>query len=463
VPSHTTFATEEIMMKTNFTELVEQLATILRGGATYMRYNGVHFYTEYQKAPCRDWHSREQRKYPLHPAVLRALESDHQPNDWHLLTLEWPHVSEDSTRLAYTRDDRAGEADRQTVTTVGKYLTRHFKTMPDHEVRNLVALYSAGESCKFVHTLAEMIHHIHQGPTSCMGGDKSFDVRCVDGERRHPYQVYDPKYGWHMAVRIENSDTVGRALCMSNGDDKYFVRSYRKNGNGYSHADERLEAWLESQGYSKQSYWESETKLAYYETGGGDILAPYIDGGHQYVDVCGNHLEICSDGEYECTSTSGFAQETSGDSCNDCGDRIREGDGYWVGRHEEQQVCQSCCDAEYYYAYGARGNKYYVHNHDMVEVNGEYYHDDYLSDNGIVRLENGDYEEMDNCVSINDEWYHCDDERICRPEDRDDYCLIEDCWLCEESNNWYTDDTACVEVDGSLYHPDHAPEQTTEE
>ena len=96
-------------MKTNFNELVEQLATILRGGAKYQQHNGDYWYTAYQTAPARDWHNREQIKYPLHPAIVKALESDHRPTDWHLLTLEWPHVSEtDSTRRAYTRDERSG-------------------------------------------------------------------------------------------------------------------------------------------------------------------------------------------------------------------------------------------------------------------------------------------------------------------------------------------------------------------
>ena len=452
-------------MKTNFTDLVNDLALILRGGATYQRYSPERrYYTEYQTCPARDWHGREQRKYPMHPAVLRALESDHRPYDWHALTLEWPHVSEtDSTRLAYTRDDRAGEADRQTVTTVGKYLTRHFRDMPDHEVRNLVALYAAGETCKWVYTMAEMLHHILRGPTSCIGG-RPFEVHCADGERRHPYQVYDPKYGWHMAVRIENDNTVGRALCMADGDSKYFVRSYRKNPDGYSPADERLEAWLISQGYTKQSYWEYDTRLAYYEVNSGEILAPYIDGGNQYVDIYGNHLEISRDGEYECSNTSGIVQDGNGKDCQDCGDRVRDGDGYWVGRHEDSLVCEGCCENNYYHAYGRNGNQYYVHDNNVVRVGDDFYDEDYLSDNEIVELENGDYASMDDCVLINDDWYLTDDERVVYCEDVEDYCLTEDCWQCGASGNWYTDDTAAViDAGGNMYHPDHAPEQETTE
>jgi hypothetical protein len=452
-------------MKANFTELVTDLARILRGGATYQevfrRDDGTYFTaTRLQDCPARDWHTREQIKYPLHPAVEKALASDHRPHDWHLLTLEWPHVSEtDSSRIAYTRDERAGMADRQVITTVGKYITRHFPTMPDHEVRNLAALFAVGDSCKFVHTMAEMLYHLVNGPSSCMA--KDFDVRCEDGVRRHPYQVYDPKYGWHMAVFVRNGVTLGRALCMREGDTGYYVRSYRRDDN-YSHSDERLESWLESQGYSKQDYWERDTKLALYKANGGEILAPFIDGGHQYVDICGNHLEISSSGEYECSNTSGYASG-GGEQCDDCGDRFSEGDGYWVGRYEDSQVCQSCCDNNYYYSYGARGHQYYVHQDNVVHVGDEVYDEDYLSDNGIVALEDGDYAQMDDCVLINDDWYLTDDDRICRPEDSDDYCLTEDCWQCEESGNWYTDDTASVEIAGCLYHPDNAPEQETTE
>lgn len=453
-------------MKANFTDLVFQLATILRGGATYQEWyrrdDGTCFTaTRWQDCPARDWHTREQIKYSLHPAVEKALASDHRPHDWHLLTLEWPHISEtDSSRIAYTRDERAGMADRQVITTVGKYITRHFPTMPDHEVRNLAALFAVGDSCKFVHTMAEMLYHLVNGPSSCMARD--FDVRCDDGVRRHPYQVYDPKYGWHMAVFVRNGATLGRALCMREGDTGYYVRSYRRDDN-YSHSDERLESWLESQGYSKQSYWESDTKLAYYEVSGGGILAPYIDGGHQYVDICGNHLEISSSGEFECNNTSGYA-EGGGEECSDCGERFSDGDGYWVGRYEDSQVCSDCCDNYYYYAYGARGNQYYVHTDNVVHVGDEVYHEDYLGDNGIIELENGDYALMDDCVCINDEWYEFEDSRIVRCEDDGEYYLEDEgCWQCQESGNWYSDDVESIEVDCKQYHPDHAPEQTTEE
>jgi len=447
----------------DYASWIRDLALILRGGADYYDWCRRNIRTRsFQDCLARDWHGREQRRYPMHPAVLKALElsPEHRPYDWHLLTLEWPHVSEtDSTRLAYTRDERAGHADRQTVTTVGKYLTRHFPTLPDHVVRNLVALYSAGDSCKLVHTMAEMLHHLFNGPSSCMTRD--MEVRCADGVRRHPYQVYDPKYGWHMAVRMFNGETVGRALCMSDGNTKYFVRSYRRAEN-YSPADEQLEAWLVSQGYEKQSRWDDDDKLAYYEVDRGDILAPYIDGGTQAVSLYGDHLRIDRNGEYDCSQTGGTASGGGSETCEDCGDRFADGDGYWVGVNGElAHICSSCCDNEYTYVYGRRQDMYFVHSRYAIEIGGHYYDEDYLSDNDIVALENGDYADMDNCVMVGDDWYLFEDERVCRPEDSDDYWLTEDCWQCEESGCWYTDSTESVEVDGKTYHPDNAPEQET--
>jgi hypothetical protein len=449
-------------MKINFIELVRQLAEILRGDAYHRvpdRYGSYDVMR--QDAPARDWHTREQRKYPLHPAVVKALESDHRPTDWHLLTLEWPHVSEsDSKRLAYTRDDRAGDADRQVITTVGKYITRHFPTMPDHEVRNLVALYAAGESCKFVHTMAEMIHHLHRGPHSCMVSAR--EIRCDDGEVRHPYQVYDPKYGWHMAVRIENDDTMGRALCVDNGvHAKYFVRTYAKTG-GYSYADEKLHAWLLEQGYEHRNSYMDGTKMAYYPTA-DDFLAPYLDGNQQHVDTRGDHLRISSNGEYECDCTNGEPSGGGRIECEDCNNRFDDGDGYWVGIHEETHVCGSCGNDDYTYAYSRRGNQYYIRNDDTVEINGSWYDTEYLCDNNIVELHDGEYEDLDNCVEIDGEWYRTDDDDVCFAEDVEEYRLKEDCWMCEESGNWYNDEDMQVEVDGKLYHTDNAPEQTTEE
>jgi hypothetical protein len=93
-----------------------------------------------------------------------------------------------------------------------------------------------------------------------------------------------------------------------------------------------------------------------------------------------------------------------------------------------------------------------------VYCNDEYYDEDYLDDNEIVCLENGDYESLDNAVEVSGEWYHVDDERITRAEDTDEYALTADCWQCAESGNMYTDDCEdYTEYEGERYHDDYIP------
>jgi hypothetical protein len=138
---------------------------------------------------------------------------------------------------------------------------------------------------------------------------------------------------------------------------------------------------------------------------------------------------------------------------------------YWVGRWEDRRVCCSCCDNDYTYAYGNNGNQYYIHNDDVVDVHGDWYDVNYLSDNDIVTLADGDYSHIDNAVYIeaHDEYYADDDSDICYAEDTGRYELRDDCWQCSDSDKWFTDDVDYVEVDGDKYHPDYAPEEDDED
>jgi hypothetical protein len=415
-----------------------------------------------------DWCYREMGRYPAHPAVLAALKHA-RPHNWQQLLLEWPHQSlSDASRVAYTRDERAGETDKQTLTSIGKYLRRHWPdtdTMPDHTIRDLVARYGTNVEYKIVRTMAEMIHHLHQGPGSCMVWSRE-GARCSDGQVRHPYQAYDPKFGWAMAVGILNGETLSRALIIDKPDSKYFVRTYLKPaGDGYSQVDGGMENWLTEQGFEKQYSWRDGERLAYYPTS-DHFLAPYLDGSDKRAALSdvGNDtavLVIDSDGDYVLNHTDGtpeYEDDEDTFSCEQCGDRTDNDDGYWVNRQEDEQICQSCLDNNYTCVYGRRGNQYYISSDYAVYVDGEYYDEDYLEDNSIVRLTNDEYEHTDNAVEINGDWYHIDDEDICMAEDTEEYALRDDCWQCAESCNWYTEDcTDYTEYEGERYHDDYIP------
>lgn len=394
----------------------------------------------------REWFAREARSAPMHKFVTKAIEMC-RPDDWQKLLLQWPHLSDanpdDYTKVAYTRDEKAGIANKQTVTSLGKYLRAHFSTMPDDAIRDIVALAQASQArIKIVRTTAEMIYHLHKGPGSCMKWDSAEDgVEGADGDQHHPYEAYAPELGWGMAVRIEAGDTVGRALVYEADGKKLFVRSYKKS-DGYSHSDEQLEAWLTAEGYTHAGSWRN-CFIKVIPTNEFDcgFIAPYLDGDDQDVEHHGDKLKIVRSGEFICNNTDGSADE-HGEQCSDCGDRVRDGDGYWVGPWEEELVCEGCCDYNYVYAYGRNHRQYYVHQDSAVYVESrqEYYHDDYLDTNGIVQLENGDYEEADNTIEVDGEYYHVDDERIVRCVDDDEFHLKRDVYYHEDSGEYYADE-----------------------
>lgn len=432
----------------DFLKLWQQAVRVLTGDCW-----GYHKFTgEYvQTYTGRQWFIREYRKYRFHPAVDALIET-WEPDNWQRLLLEWPHVSAtDPNRLAYTASERHGIDDRQTITTIGKYLVRHFKGVPDHDIRDIVARFTYSGSISITDDLDEMIHAVINGPRSCMSS--RFNLRCTDGEQRHPYAVYDPAYGWRMAIRKNGDEILGRCLLHEDGDARGFVRSY-KLGSG---VDEAIEAYLKNLGYEKFSEWPDGAQLGMIETRRGGYLMPYIDGDTQSVSMRKGYFVIDSGGEYSASITSGYIED--GEECSCCGGLHHE--GFTVGYHFDAWV-GNCCEDQYTYAYGRNGNEYYVHNDNVVEVDGEYYDVDYLCDNNIVEDVDGDYQHVDNVIYIeSEEAYYPDDRRICYAEDTERYELREDCWRCEESRCWYTNDTEYVEVDDKKYHPDNVPDAET--
>lgn len=389
----------------------------------------------------RGWHVREQRRYNMHPVIYKAVLLA-PPADWHQLVLEWPHisVSNDTSKIAYTRNEQHGLDNRQTATSVGKYITRHFPTLKDHQVRDLCGMYGASVF-KITHDMEVMIGYIQKGPRSCMVFDEDDDDHMAD--EGHPYRVYDPALGWGLAVRMMGGSIDGRALV--NEKSKTFVRSYRRNEGGYSGSDEDLNSWLNDQGYRHQNGWDHGTRLRYipFKKYGQDMpTAPYIDGQNRQVSVdeYTKTLIIDDEGAWCCDLTNGEAQEVNLCRCNDCNDVTDEDDLYSTYDGDGESVCQSCLEHEYFYVHGRRGYEYYVHSDHMVEVNGNYYHEEYLSDNGIVELYDGGYEEIDNTVCIDGDYYMHDDDRIVYCDDSEDYAHIDDCWQCHVTNNWYIND-----------------------
>ena len=331
------------------------------------------------------WFKREHSRYALHPAVAETLRVHGAPaSRYDHVLLEWPHISKtDPGRLAYTKDDRAGMADRQTITTVARYIKRHWPHLPDHVIRDLDARFNPRVEYRLASdSVADLITAVELGPRSCMKSTygsipfNEFDHKQMrdwlvaksnpepDWER-HPYAVYDPRLGWGMATRLEDGEVVGRCLTWTsprNSAIKVFVRSYKRSAegeSGYSNTDEGLEAWLTSQGFVSQRYWPDGAKvLALDHPTKGGWMVPYIDGpdaDHRRVSYRGPDALVDGEdvlaidhheGEFTCDNTDGTVDAQDDDEdlthCEDCGGRVHYEDTYSVGRWEDRCVCSSC-------------------------------------------------------------------------------------------------------------------------
>lgn len=405
------------------------------------------------------WLQREIEAAFPHPTVIRAL-AKHQPKDMDALIIEWPHVSDDGKRIAYTQSPDKGERNIQTVTSEGKYLRRHFPQLQDHDVRDIVALSNTG-AYNIVRSIDKIIEVIAEGPTSCMGGSSKeyhFD------DESHPYRVYDPSLGWAMASYTNEEGRIdGRCLVLEQEDQKIFVRSYRRCFNehddeAYSEAHEGLEAWLKGQGYKKKSYWPSGTKLKliWSDEERAEVVMPYIDGGERRVKRHYNHIVIGSGG-VAADETSGYLRLGPEHECDECGSGVRrEDDLTTVGEDGDECVCDSCLSRNFTMARGGDQEEYYVRDSEVVQAaDGTSYHERYIEDYDLVRCEDGGLRDRDDCELVRGDWYDSDSNKIVELADGElelkSYAL-----RCCHDEKWYASgDLFVFESSAGLNHCVH--------
>lgn len=495
------------------------------------------------------WFGSLRGAFDLHPVIDRAVEDGYRPVDWQQLLLEWPHVSmDDESQIAYTRNEDAGRdfpengSKRQTRTSIGKYLSRHWPHVPDHVRRDWAGRFSPAKYAIW-DTVEGIISGVELGPVSCMHSDSgSIPFRSHDNIalvqwhsdkttrvqwHHHTYACYAPEYGWRMAVRLNPMDPLDvQSRALVNVSDAarrrnkdavgVFVRSFSKcPQGGYSHSDDKLEAWLTDQGYVHVRAWPNGVRLAHHEHPREDgFMAPYIDGDTDTVDNHGSYLEICSDGAYTCTQQDGTAagqdREDYIGTCEACDDSIYEDDDHTHAGPDGDggTYCCSCTNRRLTRVTGApdgdgRAREYYVRNGDVVSVNGDAYDRDNLPDHIIVRedgehdhedncayCDDGEYREIDECACVDGEWYakssdvvvqcvddeyrlrngcvcvdggwyEADDDEIVQCADGY-YHLRDDCWQCAHNEEWYPDSEPHVEIGDAKYHPASLREMAVE-
>lgn len=418
----------------------------------------------------RDWHRREQENYEFHPVIMEIIDK-YTPANLNLLILEWPHQSiKDASNVAYTESEAKGEADRQTPTTFGRYVRRHFPDMKDHEIRDYTTKCQ-NDIYEIWETSDDIVRSVQLGPKSCMTWDSCYTPGepNYDPNSLHPYRVYEPSLGWKCAVRLDpNTRSInGRALVLHTGDQKIFVRTY-KRGTDYSYADEALEMFLKESGYTHEDAWPDGTqikKIPYRKS----YLFPYIDGEAQNVNLVNDTLQISYRGTYDCTSTDGTAYGAS-ELCECCDCYYDEDDMVTVydNRGREDQVCYNCREDHYTYAYGRYGNEEYYHSDYVIEtVCGTSVHQNFLDDNGVVEIENGEYAFEDNVIKTTDGLKFHEDYLPSKYVNINDvaYRKDDEAFKCFFDDEWYViaEVGDPVIVNGQTYHPENTPVEVTEE
>ena len=448
--------------------------SVLREGdtATYR----FHVLTQIAKSR-QDWLHN-----PPHPAVIEALEKFGHPQDWHQLVLENATLATDGLRVAYVRSDQKRQdqyCSRErnkflTATTIGKYLARHWPHVASDRIRNVAAKYTANYA--MLTTMEEMLGAIKNTTAeSCM----VYTDREIEAVGHHPYEVYDPKYGWKLAICKNGAGEIaGRALVYEHGDTKVFVRTYGldlSDGKTQSHAG--LEGWLESQGYSFEDEWPEGCRFRKLEHSDPDVhhVAPYLDPGaarvrssnSRRVTDCGIYFRRSNRGEWNWDNTDGSPESTEERcTCDDCGSRVEADSTTCTGHHgEDNCVCSSCLDDNYTSVIGRNGHEYYVPNDEAVRTEeGEYYHERYLAENSIVTLHDGSYTHHDNSIYVEseDEYYHDTDldssedscELVVYAEDISEYVMRNDAKWCVHNGYWIAEEHAVEIAGGNFVHED---------
>lgn len=419
----------------------------------------------------RPWHARQQDRHQLHPVIVKALALD-WPTDWKRVILEWPHVStEDAKRLAYTRDEAKGEANRTTVTAIGKYVKQHWPLLSDDVIAKMTSAYLA-KGCEIRTSQRQIVQAVEEGPRSCM------QWRDTDTSE-HPYNAYAPELGWAVAVRLNDDGCIdGRALLWEGVIGlvpyKCFVRTYARNPDGdtYSHADEELRAWLMEQGYTHRDGWPAGARIAKVpssEFNHGNMF-PYLDGSNDTVDEDGDAYVIrCGGGRFCCDCTDGDATHNQGEMCYECDGYFDDDDMNDANRQgDDIRVCDRCLSRSYTRVLGtgsSYSDHYYVRDYCVLEIGGEQFDENNLP-SWIVHCDHGGYANEDDVVycRISNESFDSADHPDLVILGDGSYCHESYAFQCYGDNEWYLNsEVECVHIDGRDYHPDNAPKQDDDE
>ena len=381
------------------------------------------------------------------PAVIKKMKGlGYVPDIRHFL-----HVADsDISKIAYTENPKKGDLDRQTVTTIGRYIKK-YSDLSDPDIALISNLYRKivmdDQEIKFARTREEIRRVYENGPSSCMSHD--IDYYSTDGV--HPSEVYATESVSVAYMERVNSDGSTRitARTVCNEISKYFVRFYGDEDTMYP--------IMKSMGYSSGdlegcSLLRIDVK--------GTVVCPYLDGGCDRVDIGETHLEIQSDGVHCADSERGVLEQPS--VCGHCDER-HDSEEYHSAHHDIE--IGECCIDQYTYAITGRlrGDWFLSGEVEYYEYDYDNYTTDGLSAHNLVLFEGEVYNEDDMIYSELDQEYYPDNYDLIhfsvKHGGRDCTHLYQDDIHSVEEGLYHVDDLYEIEVDGEMQYTLEKPEE----
>lgn len=274
-------------------------------------------------------------------------------------------------QVAYTPTTRYLVQDRQVVTTLGRYLTKHFGQLyKTHEIANIanemISLeYGNDTDFKWCRTRDEIARAFESGPESCMG--KSRSAFATGGI--HPTEVYATDDIGVAILENQSQGIYARAVC--NMKDKLYGRIY---GNSTA-----LRFVLDAKGFSYTDDCPvNGCRILRLESEHG-LIGPYVDSGDSIYDTEDENYLII--GYRRGGSQVGSCTESHGE----------RGHIHGVSRGYTCDACDSECDDIHFHAEGV-GDVGDCCADEFVYVDGE-----------------DEYRRQCDCFFYEGNWYHEDD------------------------------------------------------
>lgn len=369
-------------------------------------------YSDEADAPKHLWQFREQARISvgiytdLPKVVYDRMSEELTTVQFAMMKSHYVHMSTSTPgMISYTPTAQHGEGDRQTVTKIGRYLTRALN------VENPCVVKSISESFNIANDIADKpdievlfatdpddIAEIYMdGPDSCMSKGMHHWNSHV-----HPCSSYHPE-DWSLAyTKYGDNEIKARAMVTR---EMQYIRVYSDRSGGIN----ELGGALEAMGYRHTQDAAKGMRLRRLPCG-SSFVAPYIDGAEWNIHDDGTDLWIEAPDRGECVGHTQASYDTKGlcgydnrKICYDCDERSDEDYIRYVGEIDEW-ICESCIDDHWRYS---DYHDSYIREDSAIWVESR---DTYFYDHETVEDYNGDMQFREDCEQTHDgDWIHCDD------------------------------------------------------